>query len=127
MLVVVRSMQLAAMAWVTGYIVSGPIAGHSLSGLAWGVAIYVALAAATNFCFHFRQRLALELGECVVHDFREAIFVHLQRMTPSFFNRTKLGSIISRMTSDTEAVRAGVQDVVFTSLVGLGQMLVASA
>ncbi|HEY4310995.1 MAG TPA: ABC transporter ATP-binding protein [Pirellulales bacterium] len=125
-LVVIRSMQLAALAWVTGYVVSGPIARHSLNGLAIGVATYVVLAAATNICFHFRQRLALELGECVVHDLREAIFLHLQQMTSSFFNRTKLGSVISRMTSDTEAVRAGVQDVVFTSLVGLGQMLVAS-
>ena len=103
-LVVVRSLQLAALAWVTGYIVSGPIAGHSLRGLAGGVTAYVMLAAWTNLFFHFRQRLALELGECVVHDLRDALFVHLQRMTPSFFNRTKLGSIISRMTSDTEAV-----------------------
>lgn len=126
-LVVVRSLQLAALAWVTGYVVSGPIAGHSLRGLALGVAAYVILAAWTNLFFHFRQRLALELGECVVHDLRDAVFVHLQRMTPSFFSRTKLGSVISRMTSDTEAVRAGVQDVVFTSLVGLGQMLVAAA
>jgi len=126
-LVVLRSVQLAALAWVTGYIVSGPIAGHSLAGLAWGVAGYVGLSAWTNFCFHFRQRLALELGESVVHDLRDALFVHLQSMNASFFNRTKLGSIISRMTSDTEAVRAGVQDVVFTSLVGLGQMVVAAA
>ena len=80
-----------------------------------------------EFLLSLSPATVLELGECVVHDLRKAIFVHLQRMTPSFFHRTKLGSIISRMTSDTEAVRAGVQDVVFTSLVGLGQMLVASA
>ena len=125
-LVVVRSLQLSALAWVTGYVVSGPIAGHSLAGLAWGVAGYVALAAWTNVMFHFRQRLALELGESVVQDLRDEIFAHLQRMNASFFHRTKLGSIISRVTSDAEAVRAGVQDVVFTSLVGLGQMLVAA-
>ena len=126
-LVVVRSLQLAAMAWVVGYVVSGPIAGHSTSGLAAGVAGYLALAACTNICFHFRQRLALELGECVVHDLRNAVFAQLQRMNVSFFHRTRLGRIISRITSDIEAVRAGVQDVVFTSLVGLGQMLVAAS
>ena len=126
-LVVVRSLQLAGMAWIVGYVVSGPIAGHSLSGLTWGVAGYVALATWTNLTFHFRQRLALELGESVVHDLRNAVFAHLQRMNVSFFHRTKLGRIISRITSDIEAVRAGVQDVVFTSLVGLGQMIVAAA
>ncbi|HEY1602631.1 MAG TPA: ABC transporter ATP-binding protein [Pirellulales bacterium] len=125
-LVVIRSLQLSGLAWVTGYVVSGPIAGHSLSGLWWGVASFIALAAWTNVTFHFRQRLALELGESVVHDLRDQVFSHMQRMTPSFFHRMKLGAIISRVTSDTEAVRAGVQDVVFTSLVGLGQMLVAA-
>ena len=45
----------------------------------------------------------------------------------SFFHRTKLGRIISRMTSDVEDVRIGVQEVLFVSLVQLGQMLVAAA
>ena len=76
---------------------------------------------------HFRQRLALELGEAVVFDLRNAIFAHLQALPMSFFNRTKLGRIISRMTSDVEDVRVGVQEVLFVTLVQLGQMFVAAA
>ena len=117
----------AALGLVLGEVINGPIAGGSAKGLAVGVLGFFALAASTHFVFHFRQRLALELGECVVHDLRNAVFAHLQRMPMSFFNRTRLGRIISRMTSDAEAVRAGVQDVLFVSLVGLGQMLVAGA
>lgn len=45
----------------------------------------------------------------------------------SWFHRTKVGRIISRMTSDIEDVRVGVQDVLFVSLVQLGQMGVAAA
>jgi len=45
----------------------------------------------------------------------------------SYFNRTKVGRIISRMTSDCEAMRIGVQDVLFVSLVGGGQMVVSAA
>ncbi len=76
---------------------------------------------------HFRQRLALELGEAVVYDLRNEIFAHLQPLPMSFFNRTKLGRIISRMSSDVEDVRMGVQEVLFVSLVSLGQMVVAAA
>ena len=47
-------------------------------------------------------------------------------MTMSFYHRTKLGSIISRLTSDVEAVRIGVQDVLFVSLVQIAQMLVSA-
>jgi ATP-binding cassette subfamily B protein len=48
-------------------------------------------------------------------------------MPMSWFNRTKVGRVISRMGSDVEDVRVGVQEVLFVSLVQLGQMLVAAA
>jgi ATP-binding cassette subfamily B protein len=125
-IVVLRSIQLPLLAWILGAVITGPIAHRSAAGLLWGTLALLALSAFTQFTLHFRQRLALELGEAVVHDLRNEIFAHLQRMQMSFFNDTRLGRIISRMTSDAEAVRAGVQDVLFTSLVGLGQMIVAA-
>ena len=125
--VVMRSIQLPLMAWSIGAIIDGPITSGSVTGLAWGVAGFIALAIFTNITLHYRQRLALELGESVVQDLRNAIFAHLQRMRLGFFNRTKLGRIISRTTSDVEAVRAGIQDVFFVSIVGSGQILGSAA
>jgi len=43
-----------------------------------------------------------------------------------FFNHMKLGRIISRMTSDVEAVRIGIQDVAFATTVQGGQMIFAA-
>ena len=85
-----------------------------------------ALAAVTQFCFHFRQRLALELGESVIQDLRRDIFQHLVRMPMSFYNRTKIGRIISRYTSDAEAMRVGWQDVFFITAVQAGQMIISA-
>lgn len=124
-LVILRSIQLPLLAWATGQIINGPVARHSSAVLAWAVLGFLLLSAVTQITFHFRQRLALELGEAVVHDLRNDIFEHLQRLQIGFFNDTKIGRLISRVTSDAEAVRAGVQDVFFASMVGLGQMLVA--
>ncbi len=76
---------------------------------------------------HYRQRLALELGEAVVTDLRKALFAHIQRMPMRWFHQTKVGRVISRMTSDVEDLRLGVQDVLFVSLVQIGQMLIAAA
>ena len=45
----------------------------------------------------------------------------------SFFNQTKFGRIISRMTSDIDSVRAGVQDVAFVLVVQGLQMAVSAA
>ncbi len=44
-------------------------------------------------------------------------------MPMSFFNQTKFGRIISRMTSDIDSVRAGVQDVAFVLVVQGLQMI----
>ena len=124
-LVLLRSIQLPFVAWTMGQVISGPISGKSSTGLFWGVIGFLALTAFTHATFHFRQRLALALGEAVIHDLRNDVFAHLQKMRLGFFNETKLGRILTRVTSDAEAVRAGVQDVFFTSMVGLGQMIVA--
>jgi ATP-binding cassette subfamily B protein len=90
----------------------------------WGAVGISGFAASTQFCFHFRQRLALELGESVIQDLRRDIFQHLLRMPMSFYNRTKIGRIISRYTSDAEAMRVGWQDVFFITAVQAGQMIV---
>jgi ATP-binding cassette subfamily B protein len=125
-LVVTRAIQLPLLAWTIGAVINGPITHHDARGVMWGAAGYLTLAAVTQFCFHFRQRLALELGESVIQDLRRDMFLHLLRMPMSFYNRTKLGRIISRYTSDAEAMRVGWQDVFFISAVQAGQMIVSA-
>ncbi|MGE0608638.1 MAG: ABC transporter ATP-binding protein [Pirellulales bacterium] len=125
--VVLRSLQLPGLTWIIAAIIKGPVAQSDLAGMWWGVGAFALLALSTQVVMHFRQRLALELGETVVHDLRNELFAHLQQLPMSFFNRTRLGRIISRMTSDVEDVRIGIQDILFISVVQIGQMLVAAA
>ncbi len=126
-LVIMRSIQLPALTWMIAAIIKGPITAGSVPGVVVGMLAFTVLALSTQVVMHFRQRLALELGESVVFDLRNHIFRHLQSMPMSFYHRTKLGRIISRMTSDVEDVRMGVQEVLFVSLVQIGQMGVAAA
>jgi ATP-binding cassette subfamily B protein len=118
-----RAIQLPALVWAMGAIIAGPVARHDLRVLAGALLGYALLAVWTDFLFHFRQRFALQLGEYAVNALRADIFTHLQRMPMSFFHRVKLGRIISRVTSDVEAVRVGVQDVFFVSIIQFGQMV----
>ena len=125
--VLIRAIQLPALTWIVAAIIDGPIQRGDVPGVMLGAAGFGLLAISTQFVMHFRQRLALELGEAVVCDLRTALFEHLQRMPLGWFNRTKVGRIISRMTSDIEDVRVGVQEVLFVTLVQLVQMIVAAA
>jgi len=122
-LTVIRAAQLPALVWITAYVIKGPIAHGDLHGIAVGTAWFGALAILTDGMFHFRQRYALEIGETVVNGLRSDIFAKTQRQPMSFFHRMKLGRIISRVTSDVEAVRIGIQDVGFVTVIQFGQMV----
>jgi len=70
-----------------------------------------------------RLRMLSVLGEWVARDLRTELYEHLQRLSMSFYMRKKTGSIITRVSSDTdrlwEFLAFGVVDVSL-SLVMLG-------
>jgi ATP-binding cassette subfamily B protein len=125
-LVVLRSIQLPLLAWSIGAVLAGPVSRLDSRGVALGAAGYGLLALVTQLTLRYRSRLALEMGEAVICDLRKTMFRHLQRLPMSFYNRMRLGRLISRFSNDSEAVRAGVQDVLFVSLVQTGQMIVTA-
>ena len=125
--VLARAVQLPALTGLVAAVIRGPIAAGDLGGIALGALAFAALAVSTQIVLHFRQKLALELGEAVVCDLRCRLFRHIQSMPMQWFHTNRIGRVVSRMTSDLEDVRAGVQDVFFVSLVQLVQMLIAAA
>jgi len=125
-LVVIRAIQLPLMSWAIAKIISGPIARGNVSGIVLGVAGFLAWAVVTEVTFMYRMRFALRLGESVVFDMRSRLYRHLLSMPMSFFDRMPLGRLISRITSDVDVVRSGIQDVIFVSTVQAGSMLIAA-
>ena len=125
-LVVVRGFLIPAIAWMIGATIDGPIAHNDLPGIYRYAIGFFCLVFFTSSLFHFRQRYALELGENVAHDMRTQLFAKLMSMPMSYFNKTKFGRIISRMTSDIESVRVAVQDVAFVVMVQTLQMVICA-
>jgi ABC-type multidrug transport system fused ATPase/permease subunit len=120
MLTVIRAAQLPALGWVVGADHQGADHRAQISRAlrsAWRATRLLALT--TDGIFHFRQRFALEIGETVVNGLRRTS-LPVQRQPMSFFHRVKIGRIISRVTSDVEAVRVGIQDVLFVSAIQFG-------
>jgi ATP-binding cassette subfamily B protein len=90
-------------------------------------ALYVVRQAAA----HMRLRLMSVLGEWVARDLRSELYSHIQRLSLSFFSRKKTGSLITRVTADTdrlwEFIAFGVVDVSLSvvMLLGLGVVLLS--
>jgi ATP-binding cassette subfamily B protein len=125
-LTVFRSAQIPALAWLMGETIAGPIARHEASALAHWVVAYLLLSFSTDGLFHFRQRFGQEIGEIVVNHLRSELFRSIHEQPMAFFHQAKLGRLISRMTSDVQALRIGIQDVLFVGIVQSGQMLFAA-
>src|SRR5215213_8049227 len=53
-----------------------------------------------------RYYCVITLGERVVADLRSAVFRHLTDLDPAFFDQTKSGEIVSRLTADTTQVKS---------------------
>ncbi len=63
------------------------------------------------------------LGERVVADLREAVYSRVIRMDPAFFEVTRIGEVLSRLTADTTLVQsiAGVNlSITLRSAISIG-------
>src|SRR5437868_14922631 len=98
------------------YAVDDGIRRHELGELWWIVGAFV-VAGLLNWAMSYVQTyLTGWVGERILADLRIVLFRHLQRLSLGFYERTRAGVIISRLTNDVEAIDQLVTDGV-TSLV----------
>ena len=71
------------------------------AALAGVIAIAVVLAVSTYTRFY----LMMSTGEQVIADLRRAVFAHVLTLSPAFFDTTRTGDIVSRVTNDSEQLR----------------------
>jgi len=88
-------------------------------------AVYLVKQAAA----YVRLRLMAILGEWVARDLRAELYEHIQRLSLAFFSRKRTGSLITRVSADTDRLwdflAFGVVDVSLSlvMLIGLGTVL----
>jgi ATP-binding cassette, subfamily B, bacterial len=66
------------------------------------VLIVIAVLAAATFA---RSYLVTWLGERVVADLRRDVYAHVVRLSPGFFEVTRTGEVLSRLTTDTSVIQ----------------------
>lgn len=70
--------------------------------LSVGYAVLILLSAGFNYI----QILWLQtIAQRIIQQIRMKLFIHLQKLPVSFFDKTPVGSLVSRVSNDTEAVR----------------------
>ena len=105
----------------------GLMAQASSAALATGFLELLAVAVALAFFSAARYYMVSWLGERITADLRQAVYAHVLRQSPSFFEVTQSGEVLSRLTNDTTLVQTVVGSSLSMGLrnlvMGLGALL----
>jgi ATP-binding cassette, subfamily B, multidrug efflux pump len=114
---------------VDRYIVAGlpPYAALTIderyAGLIGIVAVYLGLRL-LNFGLRYGYTyLVAWIGQHVIYDLRRDTFEKIQRLHLGFFDRTPVGRLITRITSDVEAIQTAMTDGVVGLIADVGLII----
>lgn len=102
-------------------------------GMAWHAALlYLVSLVVALGCSYGETILTALLGQRVMRDLRQELFEHVQRLSIAFYDRTPVGRLVTRVTSDVESLNelftagvvAGVGDL-FT-LLAIAALMIAT-
>jgi ATP-binding cassette subfamily B multidrug efflux pump len=89
----------AKLSWLATHLSSKPMTGITqIAGLYLGALL-------VTYILEFLQTYLMQwTGQKIMFDLRSQIFRHLQRMHPAFFDRNPVGKLVTRVTSDVDAL-----------------------
>jgi ATP-binding cassette subfamily B protein len=70
--------------------------------------VMIAVVAVLAFASASRFYLVMTIGERIVADLRRDVFAHLISLSPAFFDSSRSGELISRLTADTTQIKSAV-------------------
>jgi len=100
--------------WLSG-IVFGLFGQNKLAILNFAVAAVAVIAVVGAISSYTEKYLTMSVGQWVMHDLRRTLYNHIQRLSLAEHDEARTGDVITRVTSDIEAI----QDFISTALLGM--------
>jgi subfamily B ATP-binding cassette protein MsbA len=112
--------------WLAGIV--GFIGTDKFSILNFAVLAVIVIAVFGAISSYFEKYLTTSVGQWVMHDLRRVLYSHIQRLSLSYHDQKRTGDLISRCTTDIDAVQSLVSQVMLGMLVNVltlaGMMIV---
>ena len=91
-------------AWLASLLESRALDPDPVTGVTWIATIYLLSLAATFGVLYAQSYIMQMIGQHVMADLRREIFGHLQKLPVPFFDRNPIGRLVTRVTSDVDAL-----------------------
>ena len=87
--------------------------------LNFAVLALIAIAIFGAVSSYFEKYLTTSVGQWVMHDLRRVLYSHIQKLSLSYHDQRRTGDLISRVTSDIDAVQNLISSVLLGMLVNV--------
>jgi ATP-binding cassette, subfamily B, bacterial len=77
----------------------------------------LAIAVLGAICSYAEKYLTTSIGQWVMHDLRLTLYSHIQRLSLSFYDHKQTGDLISRVTSDIDAIQSFIASGLLGALI----------
>jgi ATP-binding cassette, subfamily B, bacterial len=104
----IASISMLGMPIAIRYVVDYGFSSNNVSSINLYFMALLGLAVVYSIFASFRYYLVMWIGERVVADIRSAVYNHVIKMSPTFFEVTRTGEVLSRLTTDTTLVQSVV-------------------
>ncbi len=100
--------------WLSN-LVTTTVGSKKMSVLYFAALTVVVIALVGAISSYLEKYLTTSVGQWVMHDLRRSVYHHVQRLSLSFHDKGRTGDLISRITSDIDAI----QDFISQALLGI--------
>src|SRR6059036_767532 len=107
--------------WLAGVV--SFIGTDKLSILNFAVLAVIAIAIFGAISSYVEKYLTTSVGQWVMHDLRRVLYSHIQRLSLSYHDQKRTGDLISRVTSDIDAVQSLISNVLLGMVVNVLTLL----
>jgi ATP-binding cassette subfamily B protein len=116
-LIIIDALVGAANPLVYRAIIDQGIEKHKGSVVIWLAVLVAGLAIFDAALGLWERWISSRVGEGLIFDMRNKVFIHIQRMPIAFFTRTQTGALISRLNNDVLGAQQAFTDT-FNSVIG---------
>ena len=104
--------------WLAAF-VARTFGDDKLATLDFAVAAVLAIAVVGALSSYVEKYTTTTTGQWVAHDLRRTLYTHIQRLSLAQYNNTRTADLVSRVTSDVDAIQTFVNSTLLGSIVSV--------
>jgi len=102
--------------WLNAFIVS-VVGQDRLAVLRFAALAVLAIAAVDAVCSYTEKYVTTSVGQWVMHDLRLTLYHRIQRLSLAYHDQKQTGDLLSRVTSDIDAIQSFITSGLLSALV----------